>query len=403
MATIVQQKVVSFASAGSNTIAFDNPTQAGNSIVFVGFFDNGSSATTQLSVPTDTQNLSFSRVAPDVVQSGGPGGATKHSAIICCLATGTEAAADTVTFNNPTSDTLVLVEIYEITGALSFDTSNSNFNGNPSANNFSTGTIAPATGYFEVALFGSVNFNGFGLPGVTLPWSQNGDESTTGGGFVGALAHATQSETACVFSGSNVLNNDTTAAIYAFTVAATYSISGQAGANGAAVSYSGPVSGSVIAASDGTYSIPGLSNGSYSVSVSLPGRTFSPSSQSVTISSANQTGINFTENPLGFSVIGFSPSFVSQNEGGLNIYVSPGIANGVKVNGQFVAVFANSTTYVWVDSTGQIWTGLEVPPSVYAIAQVVSGQIQVSGTGNPNSGAYVLADGIISITDIRST
>ena len=118
--------------------------------------------------------------------------------------------------------------------------------------------------------------------------------------------------------------------------------------------------------------------------------------------SAPIANVNFTENPLGFSAIGFSPSFVSQNESGLRIWISTGIANGIKVNSQFVTVFADNTTFVWVDSTGQIWTGLAVPANVYAIAEVVSGQIQVSGTGNPNSGAYVLANGIISITDLRT-
>jgi hypothetical protein len=181
-----------------------------------------------------------------------------------------------------------------------------------------------------------------------------------------------------------------------------FSISGNAGEAGALVSYSGTASGSVTAASDGTYSIPGLLNGNYTISVSLPGFTFTPSSQNENVSGANITGVNFTvatRPPVG---VGFSPSFVSQNEGGLRIYVSPGGINGIGVNGQFVTVPPTSQTYVWVYSNGVVAAGPQVPSGAYAIALVTSAKIQVSGTGNPNSGAYVLADGIISIADIRT-
>jgi hypothetical protein len=71
-------------------------------------------------------------------------------------------------------------------------------------------------------------------------------------------------------------------------------VSGNAGVAGAVVSYSGTASGSVIAGSGGAYSISGLPAGSYTITPSLSGYTFSPTSQNVTITSANLTGINFT-------------------------------------------------------------------------------------------------------------
>jgi hypothetical protein len=46
--------------------------------------------------------------------------------------------------------------------------------------------------------------------------------------------------------------------------------------------------------STGNYSITGLVNGTYTVTPSRSGYTFTPPSQSVTISNANQTGVNFT-------------------------------------------------------------------------------------------------------------
>jgi hypothetical protein len=72
---------------------------------------------------------------------------------------------------------------------------------------------------------------------------------------------------------------------------ATFSISGNAGTTGATVS-----AGSVSATSDASsnYSLANLAAGTYTVTPSKSGCTFSPASQSVTITSANVTGINFT-------------------------------------------------------------------------------------------------------------
>jgi hypothetical protein len=73
----------------------------------------------------------------------------------------------------------------------------------------------------------------------------------------------------------------------------TYSISGSAGTAGAIVT-----AGSASATSDGSnnYSITGLANGTYTVTPTKSGCTFSPASLSVTVSGANVTGQNFTAN-----------------------------------------------------------------------------------------------------------
>jgi|GEM_PF-4729796 len=72
------------------------------------------------------------------------------------------------------------------------------------------------------------------------------------------------------------------------------SISGNAGAANATISYGGPSSGSVIADGSGNYSISGLLNGTYTVTPSKTGYIFSPMSVSETVSGANITGVNFT-------------------------------------------------------------------------------------------------------------
>jgi hypothetical protein len=76
--------------------------------------------------------------------------------------------------------------------------------------------------------------------------------------------------------------------------AQTYGISGNVGVAGATVNYSGQSAGSVTANGSGNYSISGLSAGNYTITPSLSEYTFSPTSQSETISSANITGVNFT-------------------------------------------------------------------------------------------------------------
>jgi trimeric autotransporter adhesin len=76
----------------------------------------------------------------------------------------------------------------------------------------------------------------------------------------------------------------------------TYSISGTVTLSGSGLSGVTVSTGSASAttATDGTYTISGLANGTYTVTPSKTGYTFSPTSTAVTISGANQTGKNFT-------------------------------------------------------------------------------------------------------------
>jgi hypothetical protein len=91
------------------------------------------------------------------------------------------------------------------------------------------------------------------------------------------------------------------------TPAATYSISGSAGTPGATVS-----AGSAGATSDASnnYTISGLANGTYTVTPSKSGCTFSPASLSVTISGASVTGQSFTATCSAASTL-FSNGFES--------------------------------------------------------------------------------------------
>lgn len=76
----------------------------------------------------------------------------------------------------------------------------------------------------------------------------------------------------------------------------TYSVSGSAGIGSATVSISGAFSGTITASSSGAYSFSGLTPGNYIITPSLSGYTFSPASQSATITNANVSGLSFTAN-----------------------------------------------------------------------------------------------------------
>jgi len=82
--------------------------------------------------------------------------------------------------------------------------------------------------------------------------------------------------------------------------APTYSISGTvsgAVTNGVTIALTGAATTSTKTDASGNYSFSGLANGTYTVTPSLPGYTFTPSSTAVTVSGTNVTGTNFTAAP----------------------------------------------------------------------------------------------------------
>src|SRR5208282_304600 len=91
--------------------------------------------------------------------------------------------------------------------------------------------------------------------------------------------------------------------------AQTYLISGTitptAGGSGATVTLSGASSGTTTADASGNFSFTGLANGTYVITPSHTGYTFSPASLSVTIAGANVTsGLNFTATAASYNISG---------------------------------------------------------------------------------------------------
>src|SRR5712692_10129050 len=77
-----------------------------------------------------------------------------------------------------------------------------------------------------------------------------------------------------------------------------------AAGNGATVALSGAASAATTADSSGKYTFAGLPNGSYLVTPTHTGYSFTPGNQSTTVNGANVTGVNFTATAQTFSISG---------------------------------------------------------------------------------------------------
>ena len=185
------------------------------------------------------------------------------------------------------------------------------------------GSSSPAPTY---SISGTVT--GFSAQGVTITLS-SGATTTTGanGSYIfSGLANGTYTVAASkpgsaftpmnqsvTVSGSNITGVD----FAAVSAAATYSISGTVSGptqQGVVMTLSGSNSGSTTTASDGTYIFSGLVNGTYTITPSKAGSTFTPSNRSVTVSSANVPSQDFTITviPTAFAISGTVSGAVTQ-------------------------------------------------------------------------------------------
>src|SRR5258706_10151379 len=94
-------------------------------------------------------------------------------------------------------------------------------------------------------------------------------------------------------NGANVTGVNFTATSQTFSISGT--ISPVAGGSGARVTLSGTASATTTANSSGAYTLSGLTSGSYTITPTNAGYTFTPLSQNVTLSTANVSGVNFTD------------------------------------------------------------------------------------------------------------
>ena len=168
------------------------------------------------------------------------------------------------------------------------------------------------------SISGQVTSTGSGLSGVTMALSGASSATTitdasgnyTFTGLANGSYTITPSRTGFTFSPTSsprtVSGADITAVNFTATATqpVTYSISGQvvsvatfSGVPGVTMALSGASSATAITDASGNYNFTGLDNGSYTITPSRTGITFSPTSSPQTVSGADITDVNFTAIP----------------------------------------------------------------------------------------------------------
>ncbi len=208
----------------------------------------------------------------------------------------------------------------------------------PSTQTFAiSGTVSPAPS-------AATTISLSGVVGATTTTASNGTYSFSGlpAGTYAVTPTATgfgfnPTTQAAVITTSDVTGLNFVAAAQnspTFTLSGT--ISPASAGNGAAVVLSGPVGATATANSSGNYTFPGLTNGTYSVTPNKSGFSFSPGSQTATVTGANVTGVNFTGTASSQQAHSVSLSWDASTSTvtGYNVYRSTTSGSGyVKLNG----------------------------------------------------------------------
>jgi len=160
-----------------------------------------------------------------------------------------------------------------------------------------------------------------------------------------------------------------------FTISGT--LSPASAGSGALLTLSGPATGSATADTSGNYSFTGLANGTYVVTPTHSGFSFSPTLQTVTLNGANATSINFAASQQAPHSVALSWHASSSAVSGYNVYRAN--TNGgpySKINSGLITVasytdtsVSGGTTYYYV-STSVDSAGIESAYSNQATAAI---------------------------------
>ncbi len=285
------------------------------------------------------------------------------------------------------------------------------------ANNWVAGTTYSISGTVSGAVASGVTIN---LTGASTASTTTGTGGTyTFSGLANGSYTVTPSLTGYTFSPTStavtISSANQTGINFTSTAVPTYSISGTvsgAVTSGVTMNLTGAKTASTTTGTGGTYTFSGLANGSYTVTPSLSGYTFAPTSTAVTISSANQTGINFTatqnSGPTtlftdGFESSGWSTAQVSGTAGAWTIVTSsshPSItAHGgthwadfnsyTSASGSQTRIYRSSGFAVGSYSTVTLTFWMYHDTSYSSDADKVQAQVSTNGTTWTNVGTAV--------------
>jgi hypothetical protein len=295
-----------------------------------------------------------------------------------------------------------------------------------------SGTISPAA----AGSGATITLSGASTGTVTADTSGN----YTFTGLANGSYTVTPTKTGVSFTPASqavTINSANSTAVNFSAAAQTWSMSGTispaAVGSGATITLSGASTGTVTADASGNYTFTGLANGSYTITPTKAGFSFTPVSRSVTVNSANSTGVNFTGTQTSWTISGTispvaagsgatvtlsgtSTGTVTANASG--VYSFTGRTNGsytvtpTKAGYSFTpvsrSVTINSANSTGVNFTGtRTWTisGTISPASLGSGATVtLSGSATRTVTAN-SSGVYTftgLTNGLYIVTPSKA-
>jgi Carboxypeptidase regulatory-like domain len=196
----------------------------------------------------------------------------------------------------------------------------------------------------------------------------------------------------------------------------TYSISGNlagAGGNGAIVNLSGTSAATTTADGSGNYSFAGLANGSYTITPSKSGYTFTPVNHTVNLSGANLTNINFTS--IASSTYTISGTITGSGGNGATVTLG-GTSSGTTIadglgnysftglgNGPFT-ITPSKTGYTFSPVTQTVTVnGANVVALAFASTPYVNPTYTLSGTVANTGGATLNLSGSSSGTTLTDS
>ncbi len=236
------------------------------------------------------------------------------------------------------------------------------------ANITSINFVATANTSPTYTISGTVTLSGGGaLPGVTITLSGNnsGTAMTDASGnytFTGLTNGSytvtpslsgytfTPPSIAVAVNGVNITSVNFTATANSastYSISGTVTLSGGGALNGVTMTLKGTNTTTTQTDTKGNYTFTGLANGSYTVSPSLVGYTFTPASKAVTINGANASSINFVATIIKTLAYSISGTVTLSGGGAL-----PGVTITLSGDGSGTATTDASGNYTFKGLTG---------------------------------------------------